>query len=102
MEVRVLRGAFLKNMRKKNIKKPAKKSSVKKKAAVFQRTEAFYKQLVEQSNDAICTLDLKGRVVYANKAAEKITKIKFEQSSGVYFWKYLDKIHIPLNQKIRR
>jgi len=56
----------------------------------LRESEKLYRQLCEQSNDGICTLSLGGKIIYANKAAEEMVKVKFFKGKYPHFSKYLD------------
>ncbi len=49
------------------------------------------RSLSDESADAICTVDLSGKMTYANKASAKLLKIPLKKLLGTRFSKYLDK-----------
>lgn len=53
-------------------------------------SESFYRQVCEQSSDAICTLSLDGKIIYANKAAEDIVKAKLSKDKITHFSQYIE------------
>jgi PAS domain S-box-containing protein len=56
----------------------------------LRESESFYRQVCEQSADAICTLSLDGKIVYANKAAEHMVKARLSKDRTTHFSKYVE------------
>ena len=51
--------------------------------------EGFYQQLVEQAADGIFSINLKGEILYANRAARELLKIPAKQMIGKHFMVFL-------------
>ncbi len=66
----------------------------------MRESENFYRQVCEQSTDAICTLSLDGKVIYANKAAEEMVKTKLSKTRSTHFSKYIESESVSVINKI--
>src|SRR3989344_138334 len=50
--------------------------------------------LSDEAADAICTVDLKGRLTYANKAQADLVKVPLSKIKGTHFRRYVDPVSL--------
>ena len=60
----------------------AELEACRKKLALLAESEKMYRQLIEETDELVMRFDGKGRIRYANRAAEKIIGLKFEAQIG--------------------
>jgi len=61
----------------------------------LKESENLYRLLSEEAAEGIFTTDLQGIIVYANKAAEDIVKVKRHEACGKHFSRFLTKKSLP-------
>lgn len=61
---------------------------------VLTESEELHRFLTEQAADGIFILDLKGKIIYANKAALKMIKVNRRQLLGRHFARFVEKDYL--------
>lgn len=64
----------------------------------LKQSKDLYRLLSDGAGDGILTVDLSGRITYANRALEQLVKIPIRQSHGRNFLEYIDKKSLPKAQ----
>ena len=72
----------------------------KKMEEVLGESEEKYRNLVENMTDSVCIVDLKGRLLFANKAGEKLGGYTFKERKGQNLLKIIPKKYWPLCLKM--
>lgn len=71
-------------------------TNLKKAEEILKESEEKYKTLVENMADSVCIVDLKGRALFANKAAEELTGYRLGEERGQSIRKLFPKKYWPL------